>query len=169
MSPPAHTRRRGFTLLEVTVTVVILGIISASVVPIVFTAGDAYANAANTRRTAEKTAYAMERVIRALRDTPAGATRGTVAISTAATSQIRFTSGKGIELTGMTLYERATDGTLSPLCDQVTDFTLAYLGSDGVTSTIGTPANTQRYNIRMVCNGFELRSSALARVRVVDP
>jgi prepilin-type N-terminal cleavage/methylation domain-containing protein len=169
MSPLRFKLRRGFTLVEVTMTVLILGIISASVVPIVFTAGDAYANASNVRRTAEKTAYAMERIVRTLRDTPAGTARGTVDITTANPSQVRFGSGKGIELTGTTLYERATDGTLSPLCDQVTTFTLQYLGNDGVTSTSASPSATQRFNITIVCNGFELRTSALARVRVVDP
>jgi prepilin-type N-terminal cleavage/methylation domain-containing protein len=169
MSTPRTTRQRAFTLVEVTMTVLILGIVSASVVPIVFTAGDAYANAANVRRTAEKTAYAMERAVRMLRDTPAGATRGTLDITIANPSQVRFGSGKGMELTGTTLYERATDGTLSPLCDQVTTFTIQYLGNDGVTSTAATPTTTQRFNVTIVCNGFELRSSALARVRLVDP
>jgi len=150
-------------------TVLILGIISASVVPIVFTAGDAYVQAANVRRTAEKAAYAMERVVRTLRDSPEGAVRGTLDLSIASPSQVRFGSGKGIELTGTTLYERATDGTLSPLCDQVSSFVVEYLASDGVTSTSATPSTTQRYNITIVCNGFELRSSAFARVRVVDP
>jgi len=169
MSRMRTTRRRAFTLVEVTMTVLILGVVSASVVPIVFTAGDAYANAANVRRTAEKTAYAMERAVRMLRDTPAGATRGTLDITIANPSQVRFGSGKGMELTGTTLYERATDGTLSPLCDQVTTFTIQHLGDDGVTSTAATPTTTQRFNVTIVCNEFELRSSALARVRVVDP
>lgn len=160
---------RAFTLVEVTMTVVILGIVSASVVPIVFTAGDAYANAASVRRTAEKTAYAMERAVRMLRDTPEGAVRGTVDLSIAGASQVRFGSGKGIELSGTTLYERATDGTLSPLCDNVSSFVVQYLANDGVTSTAATPSTTQRYNITIVCDTFELRSSAFARVRVVDP
>jgi hypothetical protein len=156
-------------LVEVTMTVLILSVVSASVVPIVFTAGDAYANASNVRRTAEKTAYAMERVVRTLRDTPAGTVRGTLDIVTASPSEVRFGSGKGIELTGTTLYERATDGTLSPLCDQVTSFTIQYFGNDGVTSTTATPGSTQRFNVTIVCDGFELRSGVLARVRVVDP
>jgi prepilin-type N-terminal cleavage/methylation domain-containing protein len=169
MNALTSNRRSGFTLIEVTMTVMILGIVAASVVPIVFGASDAYANAANVRRTAEKTAYAMERTIRILRDSPEGATRGTIAISTASADQVRFADGHGLELTGTTLYERATDGTLSPLCDQVTSFVIEYLSSDGVTSTLASPTTTQRFNITIVCNAFELRSAAMARVRVVDP
>ncbi len=160
---------RAFTLVEVTMTVLILAIVAGSVVPLVFSAGDNYANASNVRRTAEKTAYAMERTVRLLRDAPEGAARGTLDLAIANPSQFRYGSGRGLELSGTTLYERATDGTLSPLCDEVTGFTIQYLGDDGVTDTAASPAATQRFNITIVCNGFELRSAALARVRVVDP
>jgi prepilin-type N-terminal cleavage/methylation domain-containing protein len=166
---PASRTSRAFTLVEVTMTVLILAIVASSVVPLVFTASDNYANASNVRRTAEKTAYAMERAVRLLRDAPEGAFRGTLNLSIANASQFRYGTGRGVELTGTTLYERATDGTLSPLCDQVTGFTIDYLGDDGVTSTAAAPENTQRFNITITCNGFELRSAAFARVRVVDP
>ncbi len=162
-------RRRAFTLVEVTVTVMILGIVSACVAPIVFSAGETYANAANVRRTAEKSAYAMERIVRVLRDSPGGATRGTLAIANAAPTLIRYTDGHGLELTSGTLYERSTDGVLSPLCDGVSSFIISYLASDGVTNSSAAPTTTQRFNITLVCNTFELRSGALARVRVVDP
>jgi prepilin-type N-terminal cleavage/methylation domain-containing protein len=160
---------RAFTLIEVTMAVVILAIIAASVVPLVFTASDNFASAANIRRTAEKTAYAMERACRMLRDAPVGGVRGTIDLAIAEPSRFRYADGTGMELSGSTLYERATDGTLSPLCDQVSDFTIEYLASDGVTSTEASPQDTQRFNITIVCNGFELRSAAFARVRVVDP
>jgi prepilin-type N-terminal cleavage/methylation domain-containing protein len=160
---------RAFTLVEVTVTVIILGLIGATVAPIIFGAGEAYTTASTVRRTAEKSAYAMERVIRLLRDAPPGPTRGTVNITTAGSSQVRYADGRGIELTGTTLYERFTDGTTSPLCEGVSGFTIAYLRDDGQTSSTATPADTQRFNVTLICNSFELRSSALARTRVVDP
>jgi len=164
-----HPRRRAFTLIEAIAAVVILSLISAIIVPVIFSASDAYANSASTRRIAEKGAYAMERVVRLLRDTPAGATRGTADITIANPSQVRFGDGRGVELTGTTLSLRDTAGTLSTLCDNVSAFTIAYIGNDGSTNTAGTPTSTQRYNITIVTDGFELRSSALARVRVIDP
>jgi prepilin-type N-terminal cleavage/methylation domain-containing protein len=163
------TARRAFTLIEAIAAIVILSLISAIIVPVIFSAGDAYANSASTRRTAEKGAYAMERVVRLLRDTPASATRGKVDVTIANPSQVRFGDGHGVELTGTTLSLRDTSGALSTLCDNVSNFTIAYIGNDGTSNTAGTPANTQRYNITIVTDGFELRSSALARIRVIDP
>jgi type II secretory pathway pseudopilin PulG len=162
-------KRRAFTLVEATATIIIIASISAVIVPVIFSAGDAYANSASVRRTAEKGAYAMERVVRLLRDTPAGAARGTVDITIANTSQVRFGDGRGVELTGTTLNLRDTSGTLSTLCDNVTTFTIAYLGNDGTTDTSAAPTTSQRFNITIVTGGFELRSSAMARVRATDP
>ena len=82
---------------------------------------------------------------------------------------MRFGDGRGVELNGTTLSLRDTSGNLSPLCDNVTSFVIAYLGNDGVTSTAAAPTTTQRFNITLVTSGFELRSAALARVRVIDP
>jgi type II secretory pathway pseudopilin PulG len=161
--------RRAFTLIEATAAIIIISSISAVIVPVIFSAGDAYANSANVRRTGEKCAYAMERVVRLLRDAPAGGTRGTVDLAIAGASQVRFGDGRGAELSGTTLNLRDTSGNLSTLCDNVTNFSIAYIGDDGTTNTSGTPTTTQRFNITIAVSGFELRSSALARVRVFDP
>jgi type II secretory pathway pseudopilin PulG len=161
--------RRAFTLVEATAAIIIISSISACIVPVIFSTGDAYANSASTRRTAEKGAYAMERLVRMLRDAPAGSTRGTLDITTATANQIRFSDGHGAEMSGSTLNLRATDGMVSPLCDGVTTFTIDYIGNDGVTNTLSTPTSTQRFNITLVTGGFEMRCSALARVRVIDP
>jgi prepilin-type N-terminal cleavage/methylation domain-containing protein len=160
--------RRGFTLIEATLTIIIIGIVAAVAMPVIVGAGDAYAYSAATRRTAEKGAYAIERVVRLLRDAPAGVLRGTVDLAQATPTLVRFGDGRGVELSGTTLSLRAADGTLSTLCDGVQAFTLEYLGADGVTDTSATPEDTQRFNITVRVGSFELRSAALARVRVKD-
>jgi type II secretory pathway pseudopilin PulG len=165
----ARACRRGFTLVEATAAIIIISSISACIVPVIFSAADAYANTAAVRRSSEKGAYAMERIIRMLRDAPAGGARGTLDITIAASNKIRFSDGHGAEVSGSTLNLRAADGTLSPLCDNITTFTIDFLANDGVTSTLATPTTTQRFNVTIVTDGFELRSSALARVRVLDP
>jgi type II secretory pathway pseudopilin PulG len=160
---------RAFTLIEATAAIIIISVISAVVVPIIFSSSEAYANSAAVRRTAEKGAYAMERVVRLLRDTPGGAARGTVDIAIANPAQVRFGDGRGVELSGTTLRLRDETGGFATLCDNVTTFTIAYIGNDGVANTAGAPTSTQRFNITILTDGFELRSSALARVRVMDP
>jgi prepilin-type N-terminal cleavage/methylation domain-containing protein len=165
----ARSGRRGFTLLEATAAIIVLSVVAAVLGPVIHGAGEAYANSASVRRSAEKGAYAMERAVRLLRDTPAGATRGTVGITIASPSQVRFGDGRGLEMSGATLRLRDSGGGLADLCDNVTVFTIAYIGNDGVTDTSATPASTQRFNITIITDGFELRSSALARVRVMDP
>src|SRR3954462_12615994 len=117
MRPTPPHLRRAFTLLEATVTIVIISVIAAVLVPVIDSAGDAYANAAAVRRTAEKGAFAMERAIRLLRDVPPGAARGTVDIAIANPAQIRFGDGRGLEISGTTLRLRDGTGGLARLCD----------------------------------------------------
>jgi type II secretory pathway pseudopilin PulG len=158
-----------FTLVEAILAIAIIGIIASIAMPVIVGAGDAYAHSAVTRRIAEKGAYAMERTIRLLRDAPSGDERGTVGIAQASSQMVRFEDGRGVELSGTTLSLRAADGTLATLCDAVDIFELEFRAADGVTDTTANPAETQRFSVVISTGGFELRSAALARVRVIDP
>lgn len=160
--------RRGMTLLEVTVSITVLGIIAAVVMPLMVGATDAYANAAHLRRVSEGGLYAMDRSVRLLRDCPAGTKPGEVGISQAATGAVRFTDGRGLELSGTTLLLRAADGSQATLCEGVTLFELNYLNEDGVTSTLATPLKTQRFGVRIRTREYDLWSAAFVRERTVD-
>lgn len=166
-----HSSRRamGMTLVEMMASIVVLSVVGATTLPLLFVAGDSLADATQTRRSAEHAAFAMDRTIRLLREAPEGATRGTLAISSASPSSVRFGDGRGIELTGSTLYLYDSAGTRAVLCEDVRTFTLGYLAKDGTTSTLATPATTQRFTISMNVGGMELGSAAFARVRIGQP
>lgn len=159
-------RRRGMTLVEVVCAVVVIGVIAAVVMPIIAGATDAYASASSTRAAVESVAFALERSARLLRDAPPGAAEGQVGIASAGAAAITFTDGRGLELDGTTLLLRTGPSDTAPLCRGVTAFELTYLASDGVTSVQGTPALTQRLNIRLAAAGAELRTSVFPRVGV---
>ena len=161
---PRSTQARAFTLVELTVTVVVMGIVAALLIPVIHGAADAYGSSVSTRQVSERVAYAMERTLRLLRDVPLGASDATVGISAAAGDSITFSDGRRLRLDSGSLI--LTDsGVDAPLCRQVQTFEITYLASDGTTSTISTPTTTQRFNVTIRSGDFELRGSAFARVR----
>ncbi|MBL8760317.1 MAG: prepilin-type N-terminal cleavage/methylation domain-containing protein [Phycisphaerae bacterium] len=156
---------RAFTLVELTVTVVVMAIAGAMLIPVIHGAADAYGSSVATRQTCDRVAYAMERTLRLLRDVPLGSSDASVAITTAAADRVVFSDGRALELDSGTLV--LTDsGVEAPLCRNVDAFEITYLAEDGVTSTLSTPAATQRFFVTLRSGGFELRGSAFARVRV---
>lgn len=159
--------RRAFTLVEMVCAITVLAVVGAVALPVMGGATDAYTNAAITRRTSERAAYALERVARLLRDAPEGATDGAIGVQMAAADSVLFTGNRGVYLQGSKLYLTLPDSSTPVLCDRVEAFTIEYRGEDGVTNTIATPAQTQRFNIMLRVNGFELRTSVLARVRII--
>lgn len=157
------------TLLEVVVTITILAVVAAVILPVINGATDMYASAAGLRDSSERVAFALDRSVRLLRDAPAGATPGEVGIVTAQADRVRFTDGRGLELSGTDLLLRTAAGTTAPLCRGVTAFELSYLGEDGATSTAATPADTQRIWVRIATARTSLAGSAVIRTRMVSP
>ena len=153
-----------FTMLEAVVSITVVAIIAATVLPLVTGAGDAYATASTTRKTAENTAYAMDRIVAMLRDTPAGASTGTVGITTAQAANVVFTDGRALSLSGTDLMLTAS-GTSTVLLRNVTSFALSYLDQTGQISTAASPTTTWNYRITLVSGGFELRSQACIRIK----
>ncbi|MDX2133022.1 MAG: prepilin-type N-terminal cleavage/methylation domain-containing protein [Planctomycetota bacterium] len=164
------TRRRapsrGVTLVETVVSIAVLGVVGAMTLPIVHGATDAYAGAVRTRATAERAAYALERTVRLLRDCPVGGVDASVGVVIAEPQRVRFSDGRGLELSGTTLRLRAADGSESTLCEGVEAFVVEYLADDGVTSAAASPALTQRFGVRLRVGEFELRTAVMARARM---
>lgn len=160
----ARRPSRAFTMLEAVVSITVVALIAVTVLPLMTSAGDAYATASTTRKTAENVAYAMDRIVAMLRDTPAGAVTGTVGISTAAASNVVFTDGRALSLSGTDLMLTA-GGQSTVLLRNVTTFSLSYLGQTGMISTAASPTTTWNYRITLVAGGFELRSAACIRIK----
>lgn len=164
----ADTRqtRRAFTILEMAVTVIVLSIIAASILPVLNASTNAYANAASVRDATEHAAFAMDRCVRMLRETPDDAQAGTPDITRAEASAIEFGDGNGVELDEGTLWQLSPGSPRVPLCRDVTEFQIDYLGADGVTDTMASPSETKRYGLKLVTGGIELRCAAFIRVTI---
>lgn len=162
---PHQLIRAGLTLVEMMASIVVIGIVCSLVMPVILGASDTYIATINARNGMEAVAFAMDRSVRLLRETPVGSAANTVGISIAQPGQLRFTDGRGLELdVNGNLLLRDAAGVTYPLLDQVTTFQIDYLGADSTTSTSGTPANTQRFRVKIVSRGIELRAAAFARV-----
>ncbi len=165
----ARRTRRGLTLLEVTLSMVIIAVIAAIVVPVTASLGDAYASAADTREAAEDAAYALDRVVRLLREAPESGVPGQIGFARVESSAVEFTDNRAVELIDTDLVLTDASGVQGILCRQVAAFEIGYLAADGATETAATPEETRRFTVRLVARGVELRGAAFARVTIVQP
>ncbi len=157
------------TLLELVAAMTVISVVAAVLLPVINGAADGYASAVSTRRAVEAVAFATDRAVRLLRETPEGATPGTVGIASSSADAVRFTDGRGLRRVGDTLEVLDETGAAAVLCRGVSAFEIGYFGDNGTTPTMGTPTATQRYTVRLAASGAELRAVAFIRVRTVTP
>lgn len=169
IKPARECLARGMTLLETMLSILVIAIIAAVIMPVMAGASEGYINSVTVRRAAEQSAYAMERCTRLLRDVPPGTDVGTVGIVTAEASRIVMGDGRGFDVVSGVLYMTDAAGVRAPLCESVESLVITYLESDGVTDCMAAPERTQRFSLYLRARGFELRSAAAARARMLNP
>ena len=161
--------RRGHTLVEMVMAILVLSIIAAATAPIANGVADGYAASSSARVATERAAYAIDRVVRLLRETPEGATAGEPDITRAEVDAVEFGDGRGLALVAGDLELTSASGVAAVLCRDVDEFRIEYLGDDGLTDTSSSPQDTRRYIVRLATGGLELRSSAYVRIAMVEP
>lgn len=155
------------TLLEAAVAVTVLGIIAASVLPVINGATDVYAATRDAREASGIAGYAAERISRIVREAPAGVSVGTVGFSTTSSSEMTTTAGDGVRFDGTTL-EINVNGSWRRLATGVDTFELSYFGADGTSDASGSPTTIRSVRYRIVVGGFELRGVAAPRIWIVE-
>jgi len=160
----SHFAPSGLSLVETMASIVILSVMAGASVPMIEGATDAYVQSSEMQSSAEHVAFSIDRCVRLLRTVPLAADAQGVGITSVTSSAVRFSDGRGLELSGATLLMRDSTGTTSPLCTGVTKFELVPLGSDGVTNTSALPAATRRFEITLSTSKVELRAAAFLRV-----
>lgn len=156
--------RRGLSLIETMVSLTVLSVMAAVSLPLIDGATDAYLQSSALRSSTENVAFALDRCVRLLRTIPLAADAQGVAIASVSATAVRFTDGRGLELSGTTLLMRDATGSTAPLCTDVREFELLPLASDGATSTAAQPAATRRFNIKVRTSAVDMRTAAFIRV-----
>lgn len=157
--------RRAFTLVEMICAVVVVAVSASIVVPVVNAAIDNYAASRTIRARTDDAAFALERIVRIIREAPAGVAPATLGIDVATPTSLLFADGNGVSLAGDVLTLSAGLSS-SPLCRGVSAFSIDYLGEDGVTSTLGSPETTQRFLVMLRIGDSEFRVVAAPRTRI---
>ncbi len=131
-----HASRRGFTLLELVVVIVLLGIFAALGGPILYHGFLAYFTASDTLTTLDKQRYATERMAREIR--AVGWTGAAYDFTTMTSAQLSFNNSAGMNVALASSPPNVTIQYSSPavtavLTDQVDSLQFAYYQEDGVT------------------------------------
>ncbi len=155
------------TLLEATLSIIIVSIIAAIITPVIVTATESYAVAANTRQQVEQAAYAMDRIVRVLREIPLDDSNpDLLGITSLSTDAIVLDDTRALQLTGTALVMTDRAGRTGSLCEDVTVFTLSLLGADGQTPVLADDADAHVLEVRLVAGGLDLRTRVMPRVRM---
>jgi len=160
---------RGWSLVELTLVIVILGTLGIFIGPLLLSAVTAYDKTQTSVATLAKQRYAIERMVREIRDirrTPADT--ATFDISSLAGTNFTFFKADGTEvalaLSGSTVTLGYTGVATSTLTDQVGGFSLVYYLQDGTTTTGVTAANVAFVEVNLTL--VEGAGSFASRTRV---
>lgn len=138
-------RMRGIALIELTMTIVIIGIVAAAGAPMLANGLRMFQAATVDLNTLSKQRYAMERMARELRaiNYNGGAGRYDVTLASPGASGIGFTKTDGVTVTftgapPLLQITYSTGGGAVTLTDQVATNGIAFTGlaADGVTATV---------------------------------
>ena len=161
------TRRhaaRGFTLLELMATMLVVSIIIVVVMPVITTAVSRYGEAAAVRRTTERVSYATDRVVRLLREIPIDA-NGRADIDSLTGTGVTLNDASGVRLSSGALLLAEPGGDENTLCDDITTFEIQGYAADGVTTT-NDLSEIWSIRVRIVSDEVELRTLAFLRGRI---
>lgn len=153
-----------FTLLELLATVVIMGVIGAVLVPVMTSSSESYTTTRDVRNRTEHAAYALDRLVRLVREAPIGTDGTGIGVQSAGATSLTFTDGTGVVYADGRIELQVPGQPNALLCDAVDAFNIDYLGEDGRTSTLANPVASHR--IVFTLGSGPLRLSAVAHPRV---
>lgn len=138
-------QQRGFSLIELTLAIVVMGIVALTGSQIVSSGIDAYSETKEAVATLNSAIYTMERLKREIRAT--WYTGGAYSVVTCTASRYQFTRSDGVIVDIQSAPPLVTMGYSAPavsatLTDQVSTFSFAFYQSDGTAMTLPcSPAN----------------------------
>ncbi len=151
--PPS---KRGFTLLELLAAVLVMSIISVVLLPVISSASESYTTTRDIRTRTEHVANALDRISRMIREAPIGEGDSGIGVSQATSSTLEFSDGNGFYLENRRIMLLIPDMNPVPLCSDVDDVVVQYLGDDGVVNTIASPGSTHRFVVTVTSGQLEM-------------
>lgn len=155
---------RGMTLVELVVSMTILGVVAALTLPAISTATGAMQTSSGAREITDDVSFALDRVAALLREAPTGNSANELAIAEATGSSVVFADGRGVRLRDGDLVWIEPGGE-AVLCAEVDSFEIVYLSADGL-SVAADGTRTHRFLLRLSRGGIDLRTAVFPRVRV---
>ena len=167
MTRRVHHRERsgGFTLVELTMSIVVLGIIAVGMLPIMAGSLSSYAAASTAEGASRDAGYAVEQLVRQIRELPAGEEPGEVGLVEVSASRLEATNGLVIERIGTELWLTRPGVDAGLLCEGVEEFTLTAFAPDGRTAPESV-SGTHRVRIELSVRGFDLVTDVFVRARM---
>jgi prepilin-type N-terminal cleavage/methylation domain-containing protein len=167
--------KKGFTLIEVIVSLVLIGIMAAIAGMGLVKIAEGYVFAKQNAETAQKAQIAIARIVKELGAVcPPPSTSGCLGITAASGTSVTYTRAESsisptpvtnnIMLSGSTV-KIGLLGAETTLIDGVTGFTLAYFNAAG-TDSIATPANIRRIDITLTLSGANNTSMPFNKISV---
>ena len=160
---PNPTVRRAFTIVELVAAMVVMSVIAGVITPVIVSATDHYAASRDLRTTVDDGAFAIDAMVRIVREAPA-APSGGLDLEAAGADAFIPSGGRGFRLVDDTI-ELVTESGQAPLARGVESLRIVYLLDDGVTPA-ATPAEAHRVHISMEIRGLRLGAVAFPRVRI---
>lgn len=162
-------RTEGFSLVELILVIVILGILAVFVGPVLFNAIAAYERTQTSGQTHAKVRYALERMSREIREVARGVTDvRTLEISTMTENTLAFVNTQGRTIvfsrTGNTLAMTYTTLT-GVLVDQIGSFSFAYF-QPNATAVAGTSSSLAFVQISLAVSEGSAQYASRLRVDI---
>lgn len=155
--------RRAFTLVEVMVTVTVLSILGSVTLPLLHGATVNYAEMRRAQRASGHLVYAIDRVVRTVRELNEDADTGAIALDDLSPTSIRATAGPVIQLQGGLLTLTEAGGSAQTICVDVERFEVRYFDAQGTDTTDAGAVHV--IEILIERDGFVLTTRAFPRVR----
>ncbi|MFK7759033.1 MAG: type II secretion system protein [Phycisphaerales bacterium] len=154
---------RGFSLLEIIVSMIIMSVIAAVIMPIIMTATDAYTSSREVRSSTDRVLFALERSARFVREVPFKSDESGLDILSASSTQFMLTDGTGLRLQGSQLELVDSLGAGAVLCDGVDRISFQYFDKAGNSLALIQPSLIHRVSLQIQSGSVVLTVYAMPR------